>query len=276
MFGGWYRWEAFWEAALDMIGTTEDAIRLGLDQIGHFGPRGLVLVADRLVATADGPLTRIVELGSGFGGTLRHMGRHLRSKDMRPWLIGVELVPEHCEVASAIGRMMGDSEPLFLNADARRLPFSSAEIDAVFAVGSASHFSSIGEALAECRRVLRPGGVLAMTEEVSLRPEGAPRPGDAFFEHHPPDVFQMASPEQRRAELEAAGLKIEAFEPLADWAVPLLRQRVNALRFMGKCATEMFGPAAYEDMIGSLTSAADEYARGAIQPTLIVARRVQQ
>lgn len=273
MFAGWYRWDAFWEAAVDLIGDRDDAIRLGLDQLGHFGPRGVALIADRLVAAADGELTKVVELGSGFGGALRHMGRQLGSLGMRPWLIGVELVPEHCELAAAIGRMMGDRDPLILNADARCLPFAAGDIDAIFAAGSASHLLSVGDVLAECYRVLRPGGILVMTEEVSLRPQGASRPGDAFLGYHPPEVFHEASSEQRRAELEGAGLEIEAFEPLADWAVPLLRQRVNMLRFMGKCAIQMFGPDSYEQILGTLTSAADEYERGTVLPTLIIVRR---
>jgi SAM-dependent methyltransferase len=276
LFAGWYQLDSFWQGALDLIGDKDDAIRLGLDQLGHFGPRGVALVAERLVAATGGQMTRVVELGSGFGGAIRHMGRLLRAQGISPWLIGVEFVAEHCELAAAIGRTMGDTVPLILNADAMRLPFSPGEVDAVFVAGSASHFSSMGEVLAECHRVLRPGGVLVMTEEVSLRPQGGPEPGADFARLHPPEVFRATSPEQRRAQIEAAGLKIETFEQLTDWAVPLLRQRVNALKFMGKCATQMFGLDAYEQMIGTLTSAADEYERGTILPTIIVARRVEQ
>jgi hypothetical protein len=36
----------------------------------------------------------------------------------------------------------------------------------------------------------------------------------------------------------------------------------------------MFGDHAYERMVGTLTSAADEYERGSIEPVLVVARRV--
>jgi len=275
LFAGWYQWEEFWKVALDLVGDKEDAIRLGLDQLGHFGPRGVALVADRLVSAADGELTRVVELGSGFGGALRHMGRQLGSLGMRPWLIGVEFVSEHCELATTIGRTLGDTAPLFLHADAGELPFSPADVDAIFVVGSAADFSAMSKVLAECRRVLRPGGVLVMTEELSLHPSEGPKPGDEFVRHHPPEIFYSASLEQRRSELEEAGLAIETFESLVPWAVPLLRQRVNAFRFMEHCAIEMFGAEPYRYITRMLTCAADEYERGAIQPSVIVARRVK-
>lgn len=273
LFAALYQWETFWTAAIDLTGDQESAVEMALDQLGHFGPRGVSLLVDRLMQTATRPLTRIVELGSGFGGALRQVRRALRTRDVHPALIGVELVREHCDLAATIGRTIGASDVLLVQADARRLPLRSASVDAVFAAGSASHFSPVSDVLAECGRILRPAGVLAMTEEVGLRPSRAPGPGEAFLREHPTNVFSAASPDQRRSEFDAAGLIVEVFEPLVDWAVPLLRQRVQLLRLLGHCATRMFGADAYERMTGTLTSAADEYERGSVLPALIVARR---
>jgi SAM-dependent methyltransferase len=276
LFGSVYAWDVLWKQAIDMVGDAESAVGLGLDQLGHFGPRGVEIVAERLVAAADGPITRVVELGSGVGGALRQFARELKSRGMHPRLIGIELVPEHCALSPLIGRTMADdSDPLYLNADVRCLPLKSASVDAVFAAGSASHFSSLGVVLTECARVLRAGGVLVMTEEVSLRAQDAPGLGEDFLREYPADVFYGASIDQRRAQFAAAGLTIEAFEPLTEWAEPLLRQRVGILQFMEHCAIRMFGAAPYERITGSLTAAADEYERGSIQPTLVVARRAR-
>jgi SAM-dependent methyltransferase len=257
-----------------MAGDETCALAFGLDQLGHFGPRCVSLVVERLVQATAGPLTHVLEVGSGFGGALRQVERELRSRKVDASLVGVELVAEHCANAAAISGVLADPAPRIVQADARRLPLRSGSMDAVFAAGSASHFSSIRDVLAECGRVLRPGGVLVMTEEVSVRPAGGPEPGDEFVQHHPRDVFHAATPEERRDELTAAALMVEAFEPLVRWAVPLLRQRVQALRFMAHCAMRMFGEQAYERMVRTLTSAADEYERGSIEPVLVVARRV--
>lgn len=275
LFAAVYEWEKLWDEAVEMAGDAKCAVDLGLDQMGHFGPRGVSLVVERLLSASERTLTRVVELGSGLGGALRHAARELRARSVHARLVGVELVADHCEVAGVVGRTIGDTGPLVLCADAARLPFRSESIDAVFAAGSASHFSSMRSVLAECGRVLCPRGVLVMTEEVSLRPRAAPTPGDAFVENHPPDVFHAATPEQRYAELTAAGLTVERVDPLVDWAAPLLRQRAQALRFMGACAKQMFGADAYQRMFATLTSAAEEYERGSVAPVLIVARRAE-
>ncbi len=131
----------------------------------------------------------------------------------------------------------------------------------------------MGRTLAECGRVLRPGGVLALTEEVSLRPLGAPVPTGVFARYHPPEVFHTASPDERRVELATAGLKVLAFKSLVSWALPLLRQRVQAMGLLGHCAELVFGAGPYDRLVETLDSAANEYERGSIQPTLIVAQR---
>jgi SAM-dependent methyltransferase len=275
LFDALFRWEQFWTETLDMTGDEESALALGLDQMGHFGPRGVSLVVDRMVAATSGALSRVLEVGSGIGGALRQVGRELDERGIAAELIGVEFVAEHCANAAVINRSLRLDAPVFVQADAQRLPFASASFDAVFAAGSASHFASAAAVLAECGRVLRPRGVLVITEEVGMRPAAGPAAGESFARYHPPDVFHGSTPEQRRAEIEAAGLTIEEYEPLVRWAVPLLRQRVHALRFLGHCAQRMFGVNAYEEMVGTLTSAADEYERGAIEPVVLTARRAR-
>jgi SAM-dependent methyltransferase len=275
MFASLYQWDTFWGATLDLIGDENAAVQLAIDQLGHFGPNGVAMVAERLVKSSAIPLRRVVELGSGFGGALRHMGRELRARNASPSLIGVEFVAGHCNMAAEIGRTIKDNNPLIIQADVRCLPLASASVDAVFAAGSLSHFSQMEEVLAECHRVLLPGGVLVFLDEVSLRLEGTPEPGEAFLQRHPPEVFHATTPQQRRVQVERAGLTIEAFEPLLDWAVSLLRQRVRVMRFLGHCAIRMYGAEPCERIIGTLTSAADEYERGTIQPALVVARRLE-
>jgi SAM-dependent methyltransferase len=276
LFDALFRWDQFWAETLDMTGDEGSALALGLDQMGHFGPRGVSLVVDRMVARTSGALTRVLEVGSGFGGALRQVGRELRAREIDAYLVGVEFVAEHCANAAAINRSLRQDRPVFVQADAQRLPFAAASFDAVFAAGSASYFSSTADVLAECGRVLRPGGVLVMTEEVGIRPAGGPSPGELFLRYHPEDVFHPAEPEQRRADVAAAGLTVESYETLVRWAVPLLRQRVHALRFLGHCARRMFGANAYDGMVGTLTSAADEYERGAVEPVVMTARRAAE
>jgi SAM-dependent methyltransferase len=272
LFTNLSRWDEVWKAAVDVIGDQESAVELGLDQLGLFGPRGVSLVVERLIANTTGEsLACIVELGSGFGGALRHAGRILRSSGLHAQLIGVEIVPSHCEVARTIGRALGDETAVILAADAGHLPIPSTSIDAAFAAGSASYFSSVSDVVSECHRVLRPGGVLVMIDEVSLRPHGAPPVTEVFLAHHP--YLHTATLEERRIQVETAGFRIVEFESLAAWGEALLRQRAQAMRFLGACAHRVYGADATERIISALTSAAYEYGRGSIQPMVIVAHR---
>ncbi|WP_037318609.1 class I SAM-dependent methyltransferase [Amycolatopsis orientalis] len=65
----------------------------------------------------------------------------------------------------------------FLVADARALPFAEASVDVVFAHAVFEHLKEPGAALAEIRRVLKPGGSLALStsdwSRARLRPKTA-------------------------------------------------------------------------------------------------------
>ena len=274
LFSELFDWDRFWGATLQLVDDDATlAANLALDQLGHFGAHGVVLAAERLRSAVKGPLARVVELGSGFGGALRHVGRELAARGVRPTLIGIEFVDRHCKLARQIGQAVGATGPSFVQADVANIPLAAASVDAVFAAGSASHFARVEAVFAECHRVLRADGALVMLEEVSLRPEGAPVPGERFLHYHPPEVFHRETPARRRSQLEAAGLKIEVFEDLAEWATVLLRERVRVLQFLGQCAVRMYSREAYERILGTLSSTAEEYERKTVTPVLIVCRR---
>jgi MPBQ/MSBQ methyltransferase len=60
-----------------------------------------------------------------------------------------------------------------VNGDATRMPFRSDSFDGVICVEAAFHFSSRSAFFTECSRVLRPGGVLTMSDiPVSRMPRG--------------------------------------------------------------------------------------------------------
>jgi SAM-dependent methyltransferase len=117
-------------------------------------------VAERLKAEG---LTFVLDVGCGIGRFAAAVAGHLR------W-IGMDSSP----------RQLSDCphRPV-LRADAARLPVTSRSVDAVTMLWMLYHLDEPRAALAEAKRVLRPGGLLAActsgrTNDPELMPDGYP------------------------------------------------------------------------------------------------------
>jgi SAM-dependent methyltransferase len=76
-------------------------------------------------------------------------------------LIGVDLSGKMLELAAARMSRAGLGNVLLLRADALALPLADASVDAISACGGLHLYPDVPRAIAEMRRVLRPGGVVA-------------------------------------------------------------------------------------------------------------------
>lgn len=114
------------------------------------GPAGWCAVAAVLPATS----LRIVDIGSGFGGLVRHLAKE------RPdcAVTGVELAPLPCWVAKFINSASG-SRGRILHGDYQRLDF--AEYDVVFAYLSPA---AMPDLWLKARAEMRPGALLLSYE----------------------------------------------------------------------------------------------------------------
>ncbi|MGW6459433.1 class I SAM-dependent methyltransferase [Streptomyces sp. NPDC055078] len=280
LFPALHDWERTERSIIAFTGEEGPSGLLGLDQMGHFRPQGCDLVADAIGAADDGsfgsaPL-ELCELGSGFGGALRYTVDRLvaRGPAVRR-AYGVDLVAEHCAVSRRISRAQGRGAMTEICASATAVPLPDASLDVVVVTGSMPHFPEPGEVMREAGRLLRPGGLLVLTEEVSLTP-GDEGPSEAFRATHPHGVFFTTPVAERLRQLDRAGFADVVRRDLGEWAAALLADRLKVVRIFRGSVARIYGTESAELIRRTLTAARDEYLAGRLLPTLFTARRARR
>ena len=118
-------------------------------------------IADRTVSVALACVPaprRVLDVGCGTGYALRQLAGRLPAALE---LAGIDAAPQMVEVA---GRLASDHRLAFTLGTAERLPFPDAAFDLVISTTSVDHWADQGAGIAECGRVLAPGGYLVLTD----------------------------------------------------------------------------------------------------------------
>jgi SAM-dependent methyltransferase len=108
----------------------------------------------------DTPITAestVLDVGCGIGGPTGWMLERYHPRR----IIGLEYLWPSIRLASQHPREAG-MRPFFVQGDAHRLPIADASVDVIFNLESALHYADKEAFIAECRRVLRPGGRLCL------------------------------------------------------------------------------------------------------------------
>jgi ubiquinone/menaquinone biosynthesis C-methylase UbiE len=128
----------------------------------------LVPFRRRVIGAAEG---QVLEIGIGSGLNLPLYGPGVRS------VIGLEPSPELLRMARERGRAASISID-FLEASAEAIPLDDGCVDTIITTWTLCTIPDVARALAEMRRVLRPGGVLLFVEHGR-----APEPGVARWQN---------------------------------------------------------------------------------------------
>jgi SAM-dependent methyltransferase len=187
---------------------------------------------------------RVLDVGCGLGGTARHLAARYGVH-----AIGVDLTSEYCRVGNMLTELTGlVGQVELVRADALELPFADGSFDAVWTEHAAMNIADKPRLYREVRRVLRPGGRLALYDVV----EGAR--GDLYFPvpwARRPEISFLVSPEQLRALLADQGFEIRVWRDVTLPALEWFRERAAALEagerpalgfhvLLGSDAKEMF------------------------------------
>jgi ubiquinone/menaquinone biosynthesis C-methylase UbiE len=124
----------------------------------------------------------VLDAGAGIGGTARLIAAERGAR-----VIAVDITPEYCEVAQWLDEAVGPADLIEVRAaDVTELPFDAASFDVVVSQHVQMNIADKRRLYAEARRVLVPGGRLALWD-VTAGPGGplhlpvpwAPRTGPA-------------------------------------------------------------------------------------------------
>lgn len=102
------------------------------------------------------PGSRVLDAGCGTGRALPALRDAVGASGV---VLGADLTPAMLEAAREAGR---DRDGQLLLADVARLPLLAESLDAVFGAGLIAHLPDPADNLRELRRVVRPGGLLAL------------------------------------------------------------------------------------------------------------------
>ena len=147
------------ELALAEAGMQTDALQASdlamledFHSLGRFATAALVDLAR--ISERD----RVLDAGAGIGGTARLIAGERGAR-----VTAVDLTPEYCEVAAWLNDAVGLGERIEVRtADVTELPFDDASFDVVVSQHVQMNIADKRRLYAEARRVLAPGGRLAL------------------------------------------------------------------------------------------------------------------
>lgn len=182
-------------AGLAAAGANPDAPSPDdLKPVDEFHVGGLEATETLLAQVEIGPGTRVLDIGSGLGGTARHIAATTGAK-----VLGIDLTPAFVEAAKALSGLvsLGDRTE-FRTGSALALPVEDASADLATMIHVGMNIADKAALMREVARVLAPGGRFALFD-LMLRGEGVipfPVPWASEAAHSfvaPPDAYREAA-----------------------------------------------------------------------------------
>jgi protein-L-isoaspartate O-methyltransferase len=113
------------------------------------------------------PGMRVLEIGPGPGVYTVFLTRRVAAQGARGSITCVEIQPEMIEMLRERLQNAGVQNVEVIQGDGRDIPSTENSFDLVFLAGVLGETPDLPALFGECTRVLKPGGTLAVTEQIS-------------------------------------------------------------------------------------------------------------
>ena len=205
------------ERALAEAGKPTRALQPSdLATLEDFHSLGRVATAALIDLAQISERDRVLDAGTGIGGTAR-----LIAAERGAHVTAVDVTAEYCEVATWLDDVVGLGDLIEVRtADVTALPFESASFDVVVSQHVQMNIADKRRLYAEARRVLVPGGRLALWD-VTAGPAGPlhlPVPWATSLEHS-----HLVTPERLAELLQEAGFATAHWNDLTTPAENAMR-----------------------------------------------------
>ncbi len=137
--------------------TVDPDVLAGADEF-HLGGRAATEQIVSAVGASTHAPRRILDVGSGIGGSARRLARSLQCQ-----VSGIDLTAEFVETAAAVSEVVGASEATdFAVGSATNIPFDPDTFDAVTMFHVGMNIEAKTEMASEFARVVRPSGAIVI------------------------------------------------------------------------------------------------------------------
>lgn len=194
--------------------------------LDHFHGRGPAATEELAALLAPRAGERVLDIGCGLGGPARWLAARHGCE-----VTGVELTPDFVAAAAALTRATGlEDRVRVIEGSALALPVPDGAFDRAWSQNVMMNVADRAGFLAEARRALKPGGLLALAD-IGAGPGGPP--------HYPlpwattPATSFLVTPEALREALLAAGFEVLEFRDRTAEHLPGQRKLLARLEEEG-------------------------------------------